>query len=354
MGNALRQNRDSRRAPTLAVQDPREWRAFRRDFMDAVAINRWDHTRARRELRMALQGPVRQLVEDIDFVPDPLPAPLVAMPAVDGVLDTIEARICPPGDSDVHRINFRHSCQEPGESVMEWLGRCRSLFARSNPEVPAEQLDGNRFIIDQFVLGLTSTYMKTRTWERRPNTLTDAGNFAVNLEAGQQVITGQAPRPGQDPRVNALQPENPHFIAAVGKTGACFFCNRTNHQLKDCRDFASFKKRYEEERGRRGQNKKSNFGQGKFSAQGSFKWRSDENGARRGGRGRGGPAGRRGGRQASAVGPADGQAEGSTNGDRAGNLLRTLDLNREATVANVGPQKDPADEAWAQYYSGNA
>lgn len=339
MANTLGAARASRKAPTLSVQEPQAWRTFRVDFEDARQINNWNRTRSRRELRMALQGPVRQLVDDMVFVPAGVDE--AAMPEVAGLLDAIEARICPPGDSDVDRINFRQAQQEPGEGVMEWLGRCRSLFARANPAVPHNALDGNRTIIDQFILGMTSVYMKTRTWERRPATLTDAGNFAVNLEAGQRVVSGA--KPGQDPKIAAVQSED-RAVAATGKAGPCFFCGRTNHQLRDCRELATFKKKYEEDKGRRGQGRRGQVGRGRFSAQGSFQWRRDEQ-AGRGGRGRGGATGKRGGRRAAAL------SSSPTDSERTENLLRKLDLNKEPMTASVGAEADETEAAWQQYYS---
>jgi hypothetical protein len=339
VGNTLGAARASRKAPTLSVQEPQAWRTFRVDFEDARQINGWNRTRSRRELRMALQGPVRQLVDDMVFIPAGVDE--AAMPEVAVLLNAIEARICPPGDSDVDRINFRQAQQEPGEPVMEWLGRCRSLYARANPAVPHDQLDGNRTIIDQFILGMTSVYMKTRTWERRPANLTDAGNFAVNLEAGQRVVSGT--RAGLDPKVNAVQQEN-HEVAATGKMGPCYFCGRTNHQLRDCRELTALKKKYEEEKGRRGQGRRGHVGRGRFS--GSFQWRRDrEDQAGRGGRGRGGFAGKRGGRQTAAMAPS------STDSERAENLLRKLDLNREPVAASVSTEAADTEAAWQQYYS---
>ncbi len=259
---------------------------------------------------MALQGDARVLCEDIDFVPiGPVVPPLAP------VLDLLQARFCPPGDSDVMRVDFRSAKQEPGEPVQIWMGRCRSLFVRAHPDVLAEDVDIQRYLIDQFILGMADPYMKTRTWERRPATLADAGNFAVNLAAGQQILSRQdnSSRPG----ANAIDAQ----VSAVGNP--CFFCKRTNHLLKECRDFALYKKKYEEDKIRKG-GKKTSFGRGKF--QGSFQWRK-EDGA---GRGRGLPN-----RRGRGGGPNGRGRATSAAIDRGEELLRKLSLENDRPVAAV-------------------
>ena len=272
---------------------------------------------------MALQGDARVLCEDIDVLPAGVAA--AAMPGVEAALDLMEARFCPPGDSDVMRVDFRSAKQEPGEPVQIWMGRCRSLFVRAHPNIFAADVDGQRYLIDQFILGMADPYMKTRTWERRPATLADAGNFAVNLAAGQQILSKQdsATRPA----ANAIDAQ----VSAVGNP--CFFCKRTNHLLKECRDFALYKKKYEEDRIRKG-GKKASFGRGKF--QGSFQWKKEE-GA---GRGRAAAAAGRRGRGAG------GRGRSASAIDRSEELLRKLSLENDRTVSAVQSDDGPR---WSAY-----
>lgn len=250
--DAFTQNAPGRKCPEVSSVDPDDWRTFRARFENVVALNHWNAERARRELKIAITGPLAALLRDVTFVPDPVPA--AGVPDVADLLDLIQNRLMPAADSDMVRISIMQAMQEEGESTQAWQARIRMLFKRGNPQVADDDLDGNRQLLDRFILGLKNQEVKQRTWESRPATLQAATNFALNVEAGQKIL-GM----GGAASLHAVTPKD-----------QCYYCDKPGHLIRDCRAL-----------------KRDKVGRGRGAARGG-------GGRGGGGRGRGAPRGSRG------------------------------------------------------------
>jgi hypothetical protein len=68
-GGAVARINANRKVPQLSSTDPEDWREFRNQFTEIAHLGGWDAERSRRELRIAIVGEARVMVEDIDLLP---------------------------------------------------------------------------------------------------------------------------------------------------------------------------------------------------------------------------------------------------------------------------------------------
>jgi hypothetical protein len=324
-GGAVARINANRKVPQLSSTDPEDWREFRNQFTEIAHLGGWDAERSRRELRIAIVGEARVMVEDIDLLP-PLGPGVAGHAPLQAALNELEVRFTPPAVGDVKRVEFLSAKQEPEESIRHWQGRVRSLYRRAHPGVANAIVETQRDLLDRFILGLFDDYVRTRTWEHRPLTMTAAGDFAFQMTSSQKMLSTVAlsgtKSPGGGAGVNALTnghnslinpyginpalaasssastsngapstTEGTEGVHALHHRGACDWCGDNRHAIDTCRSFlaARDKARRGGFKKERGSSRRNGYyrGEDKQGAKGDRDHRDGGKPRGRGGRGRG-------------------------------------------------------------------
>ena len=153
--------------------------------------------------------------------------------AINVFLDNLESRFLTPAASDMARVDFKTACQKPQETVLIWHARLREHFIRAYPAV--NNVEQDRSLIDQFVMGITDPEVQQYVWDRREATYGAALDSATNRTASKNILSAcrtgnRANRMKQEPGIHALQQSNVPY----GPEGPCQYCNRTRHGKNDC------------------------------------------------------------------------------------------------------------------------
>ena len=250
---------------TFSSGDSVEWIDWRQHYETLADHCGWDDDAQRRQLKAAMQGEAAARVRDIRVADH---ANIGAM------LAAFEERFIPQAETMLTKAEFDQARQTPGEKLLDWHGRLRSLFMRAYPNRNAANDDQ---LIRGFTAGILDPAIKMFVLEGAPDTYNAALTRAQNKEAmlltikqmGQVNLGANANRRG----VHALSApgETINFVGgAAGKDNrkvVCFFCRKSGHTWRDCfilKRAEAFLKRTKDENDPLNQNKgKKRNGNGK-------------------------------------------------------------------------------------------
>ncbi len=234
-----------RKIPTYTeAEDPAEWTVWRRRFETICEIMAWPQERRVRELSAAMGGQAARAVADIP----------TAGRNYDAVVADYEARFITPAASELARSEFNAARQEPGESILEWHARIRSLFLRAYPGQAADGVGAAGIPLrERFIKGLESDVIKEYVWDHRP------ADYAACLASAQNkmaTLTMMADATGGTTKKKKDAAGSVSFIsgaakgknagqggrasgassggAAGGLSTSCFLCQEKGHFLRDC------------------------------------------------------------------------------------------------------------------------
>lgn len=244
--NAAGAGQARRRPDRLTKIDASSYLLWEEQFRLCVAANGWNHATARREARMAMQEEAAKAVQgipvgDLDDPVQPFGELLQLYRAVHYNPATVEAAW----------IRFGKTKQKAdGESLVAWHSRVRYEFSLAYPDVPAQQLDGNRDLIRKFVHGIHSTEVADKTlMGAYQDSFAAALQLAIAAEASLM-------RPGR---------KGGHMMGAIGTkrkfSGDCFNCGIKGHRSAECR-------KPKKEKGEKDDKKKNDRGRPKEKGRG--------------------------------------------------------------------------------------
>ena len=241
--------RPNKTVTTLSATDANSWQAWRSNFELTVAINRWDHRRARLELASSMTGTAKSYVEHIPHRAD---VGLVA--DVQLLLDAYEACFMPAAAADVARLAFDAAKQQEEETLTAWHARLRNIHSRAYPNMIAATRATDRGLIDRFAVGLLDESICDLLLDHRPDTYAECLATATLKCANQ--LTKQARRGNisnngeksilamnhnQRAELCALTSSTPTPTASTSApfgsrdTRKCYNCNKIGHISRDCR-----------------------------------------------------------------------------------------------------------------------
>lgn len=142
---------------------------------------------------------------------------------INPMLNAFEARFIPAAEGSLMRAEFRTTKQKPGESLLKFHTRMRTLFVRAYPN---EAIPINRHLIDTFVAGIADPAIKMYVLDRTPDTYAEALTHAQTKEAN--LLTYQASQGGA---VNAV---TDGVNAMQGEEKKCYICGSTSHFFREC------------------------------------------------------------------------------------------------------------------------
>lgn len=226
--NALNQRNEGAKLMSFTnKEEEMTWQNFRSHFVTVMETCEWNNLHSRRQLKIAMKGKAATLVSDLnvnDFA------------NIQAMLNAFEARFVPAAEGTLIRAEFRAAKQKPGETLLQFHTRLRTLFV---PAYPNEPVGNNRHLIDTYIAGIADPAVKMYTLDRTPNTfmesLTNSQTKEANMltyRASQNETNVQALEEG----VNALR-----FGGAGAIGGRCCFACSGPHLMADCPVMQKFK-----------------------------------------------------------------------------------------------------------------
>lgn len=248
----------TRRPETFSSGDGPEWLVWRENYITMVGLNGWGDAahldRSKNEALASIAGHAKRLVAGIQSAG--------ANETLNQFLDRLQARYLPAAGARLAKTEFEGVSQLPGEQIISWHGRLRVLFVRAFPDQQANA-DNAEQLIRRFILGLSSTVIKTYVLDHNPQTYAAALDHANDKAATEAAVAGQQVAGG---KISAMDPMDPdaslNFVydgtstpstaqanqrlRKMGPAGApsssapssaplCWNCGKAGHYQRDCR-----------------------------------------------------------------------------------------------------------------------
>ena len=256
-----------RRLSPFTVNDPVEWRIWRKNFVTIALIAGWNDLQQRRQAASCMEGEAAKMVNSIDHE---------AVADIAALLDLYEARFTPAAAGECAKAEFRSARQMPGETLQVYHSRLRSLFERAFPN---DDVEASITLRDQFVQRLLDPAVQLGTLDALPQNYQAALQAAQRKQAHIQLtaqfqmnLNGEnAAQGGGAGAVQSLRPNSKEGeVQAIGakdgdgrKKPTCWYCGKDGHVKQDC---FKRKKAFQDKDGRRGDGKrdgKKDWNQGK-------------------------------------------------------------------------------------------
>ena len=212
--------------------DSVEWRDWRSHYETIAEYCGWDDIQQRRQLKAAMQKEAASRVRDLGVNDHPNIAAMLA---------AFENRFVPQAEAMIVKAEFETARQEAAEKLMDWHSRLRAIFIRAYPQRDAATDDQ---LIRAFISGITDPAIKMFVLEGAPDTYVQALTRAQNKEAmlltvKQMGLPTNGGRRGGINNIASFSEEINAFGQNNGqqngnRKGACFFCRRPGHFVKDC------------------------------------------------------------------------------------------------------------------------
>lgn len=204
-----------------------DWLSFRRQFSFAVLLANYNDAQAKAGLFLCMTGPAQLTVQDEDHM-DP-------GRDINQLLDIYEEKFMPPAASAMAMNKFEQAMQQPRESILQFHGRVRQLYARAYPNNVGMEI----LPIRVFSQGLSRQLVKAAVLRKNPTTM------AAALEAAQQeqsVIEQMNPQAADGrggfvvvQKQDGINAMDPNSIDAMRAGDKCWNCGKTGHPARDCR-----------------------------------------------------------------------------------------------------------------------
>jgi Zinc knuckle len=213
----------SRHLPTLTFEgkDTDDWLSFRDSFLNTARFQGYSDQQAKRALKACMRGVANLTTSQVDHE--------VNGQTIDQLLDVYEEMFLPPSASDMARTKFEAADQMPKESILQYHGRLRVLYARAYPDLHANQDP----LLRRFAQGLRRLRVREHVLRSRP------ANYGAALQAAQaeQAIMDATAYLTSHPTGGAAGGPEPMELGAVpGRPpGKCHTCQKPGHFAKDCR-----------------------------------------------------------------------------------------------------------------------
>ena len=200
--------------------DPDEWRDWRIHFETAAETAGWQDLTQRRQIKLALGGEVAAQMRDLAIGNFGTAAEM---------LNAMEARIIPAAQGQAARAEYQAAKQLPGETLMRWHARLRTLFLRAYPgQNPVNNVD----LRENFISGIIHEGTRRGIYTANPANYQAALAAAQAEEATEVRLRRDALKHGQgDPHPSGEL----HYIRNQGGTGeGCYLCNQKGHFKREC------------------------------------------------------------------------------------------------------------------------
>ncbi len=216
------------------ADDPVEWQIWRAKFEMIVSIAGWNDLRQRQELFANMGGAAARAVNDI-----PVGG---ANRTYNDVIRQYEARFVTPAASQLSRGEFHVARQMTDESILEWHGRCRSMYLRAYPgSSPSGAGTRGIQLRERFARGLESHVIREYVWDQRPDNYADMLSAAQNklatltMMASAKVEATGASKEEEDETVHAIKRPKAKNVGRFNSAGMqCFLCDEKNQVVRSC------------------------------------------------------------------------------------------------------------------------
>lgn len=240
---ALRVQPRTRRPEPFSSGDGAEWLIWRQNFEVCLELNEWNtqetRARAKNEALASITGEAKRQITELRSNGD--------NETVAEFLNRIQARYLPEAATQFAKAEYDGCSQLPGEKLINWHGRLRVLFVRAFP-AQAANAEQNEQLIRKYMLGLTSTTIKTHVLDGAPATYADALARAQNKAATEATVAGSAIPGGKVMQIGAidtpstaqanrnLRRRGPEpQVGAPSQVQLCWSCGKAGHYSRECR-----------------------------------------------------------------------------------------------------------------------
>ncbi len=170
--------------------------------------------------------------------------------------EELNRRFNPLERASAYKIQFRSRTLRSGEDIMQYAHDLRRLVLKAYPNHSSVVHD--TFILDQFVLGLTSLDMRKHVQFNHPKDLNHALSLAIEFDSFHSSIQELVRKPR--PSLNMVRPaedeeeddDDPTANLYAMEQHVCFFCKSPGHLKRHCAKYQKFLQEKEMEEKKQG------------------------------------------------------------------------------------------------------
>ena len=236
----LRLQPRSRRPENFSSGDGAEWLIWRQNLEVILTLNEWNtpetRERAKNETLASISGEAKRQISEMTSAGD--------QETVAVFLGRIQERFLPAAASQFAKSEYDGCSQLPGEKLIGWHGRLRTLFIRAYP-AQAGDLNDNDVVIRKFILGLSNSTIKTYVLDGAPVTFAAALERAQNKAATEATVAGSVPPGGKIVAIDTpstaqanrnLRRRGPEAqMGPASPVQLCWTCGKAGHYSRECR-----------------------------------------------------------------------------------------------------------------------
>jgi hypothetical protein len=172
----------------------------------------------------------------------------------DRLVQEMDRRFNPLERASAYKIQFRSRTLHHGEDIMKYAHDLRRLVLKAYPHHGSVIHD--TFVLDQFVMGLTSLDMRKHVQFNHPRNLNHALSLAIEFDSFHSSLQDSMRKPR--PSVNMVRPadeeepedgETSAQVCALGNQDSwgkspenrvCYFCGSPGHYRRNCAKYQKF------------------------------------------------------------------------------------------------------------------
>ena len=224
-----------------------DWNTYLQHFEWCAELNRWSEAEKAKFLTVSVTGTARQVLAGVERE---------RLRDYNTVVQTLRARFDPMGRMELHRIQLKNQVRQAGETLSALADDIRRLVDKVFGEIPTGAR--NKIAKDSFIDALTDSEMRTRILQMRTQTIQEAMELAIELEAlttaekerGQRRVRemGGTKMVADAAEVKALREELERVKRQLAQTAlnggagdprsrrsrVCFNCGEPSHFIRDC------------------------------------------------------------------------------------------------------------------------
>lgn len=209
-----------------------DWESWKLHFRTTVRLNNFNNLECRLALVSAMKGKATTAVMDLD---------VDNYQNVGEMLEAYDRRFAPESASQLARAQFDQCGQQPGEIILDYHGRLRTLYNKAYPNE-----NGETILIRRFTWGLRKKEIRQQVMRAACNTygeaLEAAQNEAAVLKEVKMTEMGAAAAPAEPMEIGAIQGGR-----KAGPGDVCHFCDKPGHWKGECNLLKKAKRFVQEE-----------------------------------------------------------------------------------------------------------
>ena len=196
-----------------------QWSDYLKQFEIIANYNRWDSRMKAQNLVMNLEGSALRMISELS--PETLEN-------FEELVFEMNRRYDPSERIGVWKIEFRNRVKQANESLMQYAQELKLLAIKAYPNFPT--IAHEQFVLDQFLLGISSFEMKRHVQFMHPKTVNEAVSFALEYETFEMGNKFRKPLIQNSGAIHVVAERPEEDKSKI----ECFYCKKKGHYKSNC------------------------------------------------------------------------------------------------------------------------